>query len=356
MQSTLTHYLDNVTRFLSPELLSPSAKEKIYGIARSVSFGHLSGFECRLRERASQVDFQMGYVPGVSLPPTFLENSVWRLIDSYGSYLLTIPANKRPPLKIILEFDCDQPDSLVPIPSVFLALKKMEPENSPDVIAEAEQLLQESVPCKGMLGKISTTLPDLARVSHLGFMLSRPDNAVRVNISGLGTLEIPAYLKTLGWKSDTAQIEEALEIINPVTSNVVLAIDLVDERVSPRLGLELFINFDLTNPIGQWNPLLDLCVSQSWCTMEKAAGLKNWIGVSQPISDAEKWPSSLKALESIMSAGAYSFLYRYINHFKLIIRPDYPVEAKAYLGFAHRWLDKQRIRDAIESVRNQTDA
>jgi len=353
--STLTQYLDNVTRYLSPALLSPEAKERIYAIAQTVSFGHVSGFECRLGEGQTQVDFQMGYVPGVRLPSAVLENPVWKLIDNYGDFLLTIPADERSPLKLVLEFDCDQPDILVPIPSVFLALEKTEPGKLQDIVVETKQLLPEGVPCTGILDKISATLPESARVTYLGFMLARPENAVRVNISGLDVSDVTDYLKKLGWEFETEELESLLELASPQFSKLTLAIDLVEERVLPRLGLELFIKFDPANPRQQWNPLLDLCTSQNWCTIEKASGLGNWIGVSQPYSDAENWPPSLRALEGFMGAGAYSFLYRYVNHLKLIYTPGLPISAKAYLGFAHRWLDKARIRKTIDAVRNQSD-
>ena len=353
--STLTQFLDYVTRYLSPALLSPEAKENVYAIARQVFFGHVSGFECRLGEGESQVDFQMAYVPGLSLPSAFLENPVWQLIDAYGDFLLTIPADERSPLKLILEFDCAQPVTPMPVPSVFLALEKAEPGKPQDIVAESEQLLPEDVPCTGMLDTISGTLQESARVTYLGFMLARPENAVRVNIAGLDGRGAAAYLKLLGWKSGTTELERLFGLISPLFSRLILAIDLVEERVSPRLGLELFSKFDPVNPKAQWDPLLDICVFQNWCTIEKAAGLKNWIGVSQPGSDAENWPPSLKALEGFMGAGAYSLLYRYVNHLKLVYTPGLPVEAKAYLGFAHRWLDKARIRKAIDAVRNQSD-
>src|SRR5207302_10640316 len=89
-------------------------------------------------------------------------------------------------------------------------------------------------------------------------------------------------------------------------------------------------------PNERWRPLLTRLVEEGLCTPQQGDALSGWPGQSDPARGP--WPDSLILASLRRAADEFGVVQRYLSHVKLSIRPGHPLEAKAYLGFVHRWL------------------
>lgn len=335
---SLASHLKLVMPALSEHLVSPQSLANLEQLLGTLPPISTAGFECRLGADQTQVDFGVAFVNyAAQFRQIFSRYPQWQTLAPFWQAWLHA-ADQQNFTGLLLEFDLDT-DSIDRIPSLFLGLK---PPYSRE-FAALEPLIQSLLPDCGaaVLDQVRVcydSLPTGAVNTHLGAMLSRSAQAVRLNLAGLPTEQIPDYLSAIGWQDPTAQFPPLLSTLSRHVENLhILAID-VGERVLPRIGLECYFSHQPKQE-PRWQTFLDYLVEQELCTAAKAEALLQWPGAIQAGQGNPDWPENLSLGDRFFGSQAGSAFVRWINHIKLVYTPGYPLEAKAYPTFKHCWVE-----------------
>ena len=295
-------------------------------------------------------------------PPSDAASSVWQRLRAFAT-------QHQAPGELLreavtgtwLEFDLDE-DQLLPAPNVFLRLE--DEFGAPPILgplALARQLashrqMQRAVqhlgtePPTAALESLALCLrhrPGAASLKFLGLMLARPVRGFRLALSDVPLTELTAYLRSIGWPGDHRALVPLLYFVRQHADNVALQLDIADDGVQARLGLELSFN-QVKDPTAPWTGLLDALSGLALCDPAKAKAVQAWPAMLRKVDAPELWPVGFSARQS--------WLRRSINHVKLSYEPtqDMPVHegefgpsplaylivnrivtAKAYLAFNH---------------------
>ena len=228
---------------------------------------------------------------------------------------------------VLLEYDVVEiPPETHPEPGLFLCLK-YEPEQARSVAVATDMLIETVGWTHRDVGdaahRVFQALPPGSGISNVGAMPDREPPAIKMVAVGVATGEIRAFLERAGWPGSITQVERVIEAMAPVASRFVLSLDVVDQGLLPRLGLE-FSPPALEKGGAAWRPLIERVAELGWCLPEKKRGLMDFTGVEKVFEDD----------------GVY-MLYKGINHVKLTVAND-DVQAKAYVGFSYFPFEDQR--------------
>ena len=119
------------------------------------------------------------------------------------------------------------------------------------------------------LADILAALPPGGAVRWAGAFPDRRPRALRLLVRGLGS-DGAAFLSRIGWTGDASALEGIASAFRACgVDNHVLALDLVEGRVAPGIGLEL----SRMGRSGGWREAIDMMARKGWCRPEKAAAL-----------------------------------------------------------------------------------
>jgi ubiquinone/menaquinone biosynthesis C-methylase UbiE len=356
MNGSMADYLRVVTPYIRAELVSPPALLTIQTLAQLLPSFSLAGFECRLDAELSRVDFQVNLPhPKLNFPDSLSTHPVWVFFHSFcqewaepTSFLYQGVA------QIHLEFDMDELSSQVPIPCIFLELNQETVQEAQGLIELARRLLNglTSSRLESNLRLCADLLPDGAQITHLGAMLSRSSQGVRLNVKGVSPSHLWDYLVKIGWTDTTNTFPTLVSSLCKFVDEIVLTFD-VGETIHPRVGLECFWEKQPRHE-PRWQLFLDYLVERGLCSPAKRNGLLAWPGFSQKTDNPELWPKSLNWGDRFLGSRTLSVFWRTISLIKIVYQPDRPLEAKGYLAFGHRWFnanallseDQQKTEDA----------
>jgi ubiquinone/menaquinone biosynthesis C-methylase UbiE len=347
MNSSMADYLKVVTPHLHPELVSPLALSNIQALSQLLPPFSLAGFECRLGTEQSRVDFQVNLPhPKPNLQDNFLSSSVWQFFQDFcREWAKPTSCLHQGVAQVHLEFDMiGQPEQLSPC--IFLELNREIVKNTQTLIALALRLLNNSTSSllESNLKRCADSLPDGANITHLGAMLSRSDQGVRVNVKGIAPEHLCDYLVQIGWAESTKTLSTLVSTLSELVDDIILTFD-VGETISPRIGLECFLEKQPLNE-PRWQLFLDYLVEKGLCTPAKQNALLTWSGFSQKADQKQLWPKNLTGIELFLGYKALSVFWRTISFIKIVYQPDSPLEAKGYLAFGHNWFDTTALISA----------
>ncbi len=395
----LAEILSILQSHLAPRLAEPDAIEALQETVRYLAPIPHGGFECRLNNDA-QVDVQQciclrrgdaalqAYLAGI------INNSITgnsrssqdRPTNPAWQRLLHFVTEWRTPSSLLhdelfelwLEFDVDSPSPELPLPSLFFGLKQ-EPVTARHGIAIAERALEllrhgalsnarahtpsNATPDKGQWATEQWTAvqknlhccfhacPADAFISHIGVMLARPTEALRVNIKRLEPAALVPYLNHVGWPGETDEIAGLMEALSRYVDRITVCLD-VGREIYPRIGLECIL---LQQPPAElrWADFVDYLVEQDLCLPQKGAALLDWPGYTNPTTATAAWPGALIGSSLVEPADRFTILERRLSHIKLVYRPQRALEAKGYLWFGHEWLHLQPETAHTEIVRTE---
>ncbi|NEQ55649.1 MAG: hypothetical protein F6K11_36990, partial [Leptolyngbya sp. SIO3F4] len=183
-------------------------------------------------------------------------------------------------------------------------------------------------------------LPIEAKVTHIGFMLSRPLEGIRLIIKKVPPQYIVHYLKKNGWTGTSTSFSRLIKKLSELVDSVALAID-VGKDIYPKIGLEC--SFSSTFNQYRWQIFLDYLVEESICTRDQKSALLNWSGLIQKEDFPDLWPDELSFGDTFLGSKTLSVIWRRINHVKIVYEPKKPIAAKAYLAFGHTWIDSSQL-------------
>jgi hypothetical protein len=342
----MADYLKIVIPHLHPDLVAPTALSHIQPLAQILPAASMAGFECRLGANESRVDFQTLLPLEESLPEKFLTHPTWQsLQEIYREWALPNSLLHQVVEGIGLEFDIDGYSDGVTIPCIFLALKAIVSSDRDRLIETASSLVKRriSTQLESNLRLCADALPPDAFFSHFGAMLSRSSHeALRVVVKGITPEQAIDYLRKIGWEDPSGQFSALVPTLSEFVNYIMLSFD-VGKRVYPRIAWEGFLKKQ-PQDAPQWQPFLDYLVARELCTPSKRDALLAWNGYSGRSSAPEVWPKNISWGDRFLGSRAISVFSRWLNHIKVVYQPGYPLEAKAYLGFAHGWFDPALLR------------
>jgi len=344
--SSMEDYLKVVASHLHSDLISPQALSHLQTLAKILpSFSYYyAGFECRLGANSSPAVDLFVYLPHqqrLNLPAPFLTHPVWQTLQELCCEWVKPTLSKQ--LKDIgLEFDVDGPPSQLPIPILFFEFNRKMDQDKIFVLIETI-LKQFNRPFSKKLAlnlqRCIHELPEGARIIHLGIMFSRPTEAVRIVVEDIQPEQILEYLSQIGWFDPTGR----LKTIVPTLSDLVDRLSFLDidvgETIHAKIGLECFFAKPPKDE-ARWSLFFDYLVEKGLCSAAKRDAIMMWPGSFQKDTDPALWPTHLNWGDAFLGDKAVSVFFRRISHIKIVYQPDVPLEAKGYLGFGHRWLER----------------
>ncbi len=349
MKSTLADSLSLLLPALPKALVSPEAAERVYRTGKALAPIPRGGFECRLAENDPQVDLQQCILreneePArllhhlAALEPVMAEAArpLWDRVTEFvkqwaepSSLLYSGIQN------IWLEFDVNDSSSTIPAPSIFLGLeRKLSDEiDAYKVVASALQMLLSPLDrslVESNLCRCFETCGKTARVSHVGVMLARRVQALRVNVKGLGFEGMEGYLSEIGYRAPRIDLHPLLERVATMVDRVTLCLD-VGAHIFPRLGFECLA-------LQQPHTFMDYLVECGICTLAKRDGMFAWSGYLDPPGSDGAWPDHLVVASLLQPPDQFGVLNRQMSHVKLVYQHQQPLQAKGYLWFGHPWI------------------
>ena len=326
------------------------------------AFGAL-GLECRLAERGTPVlDLQLGAFAGREgkaatrgltrarergeLPeawePVYRLCSEWQSPDS---------ALGRAVAEVWCELDlipgAETIDLTALAPSVFVVLKPLDAGERMAAIQRALDVLvgaDFAEPLRAAVDRCAAAAPDGAWVSHIGVMLGRPVQALRIHVSGVPLWALGDYLAAAGWPGDVDRAIAAAGLLLDRGDWLVLCLDVVGELL-PRLGLEC--GFDQRRGLDpRWEALLRRLVDAELSSAEKTQALLSWPGIVTPAGPAP-WPDALIIDGLSMPAQKLGVVERRLSHVKITVGAGEPQSAKAYFGAGHTTHDLLRPEPVV---------
>lgn len=339
MSCLMKDYLTIITPHLHSDLVSSKALSLIQPLAQILPPSSVAGFECRLGANQSGVDFQVR-LPCLNqnLPERFLTAPAWQFLqDFYQNWASPNSSLHQEIENIGLEFDVNGQLPQVPIPCIFLQFNRETVIDVQSLIKMTTRLLKPTVSplLESNLRRCADSLPTGATISHLGAMLSRQANAVRVNVKGIPPEQLLDYLMQIGWSDPTNTFSTLVSTLSEFVDSILLSFD-VGDTVLPRIGLECFLN-NQPHDEPRWQLFLDYLVEGGLCTPAKKNAFLAWPGFLQKSSVPDLWPSNISFGDRFLGSRAFSLFWRRVSHIKLVYQPGIPLEAKGYLSFGHSW-------------------
>lgn len=308
--------------FLSVALCDGPTRERIQAVARRMPVDSPAIIEVRLAHHESRADFsarvtsreQALHLAAV-FSPHRRESQHWAEFEMAG--------NRVPALWLELDLDPELPD--LPPP---LLIAQLPPE--PDPLWLADTLLpalhgRPLTPAqRETVLSSARAVPPPARLLYAFSLHSRPGNAVRLEILGLGPAESHAYLSLIA--PHTLPTLSEIAPLLAGTENPHLSFDIGEAgEILPRIGLEgAFPTQPPREP--RWAELLSRWADLGLCSPEKRDAVLAWPGQDSYWTAPDRWPAE---------AGIGGRLVRFLSHVKVAGQPGWPPEAKAYLGFQY---------------------
>ena len=368
--------LDEVLRpvwpYLGDSLISPDCISEIAAVARHLPAGmsEIAGFECRLGAAAARADFlvctravdgereSLAGAGPADPRPNGSPDDPWSRVRRFAAEWASpgSPLHERV-WSVWLEFDVAERSAPLPVPNVFVGpARPLAGSTAGDaghawVWATALPALRGAdLPpaIRRGLADCLAALPVGAGVFHVGLMLARPLDAVRVCVVGLDPAAMPEYLGRVGWGGPRGELEGVLERFGRLADRIGLDID-VGETVGPRVGLECYL-IGPTAPLPRWRPLLDELVRAELCRPEKRAALLRYPGYLDDRRSRDVWPEHLLRVASFLESRVQSVVRRSLHHVKLSCEAGRPLEAKAYLAAGHIWARPAQAQADPEAV------
>ncbi|MBL8481880.1 MAG: terpene cyclase/mutase family protein [Rhodocyclaceae bacterium] len=236
--------------------------------------------------------------------------------------------------EVWLELDAKPAAGIFPL-SVFLRLAKLSSQAQQEAIEDAAAVLDLALPDAGRtaVARSLGACPPGAAVTHVGFMLGRPGQPLRLVIERVPFDGMADYLARAGWPGDAQAAQRQVDWLFTHADRIRLAL-AVSDGLRDELGFECFVGRE-NGSDPRFACLLDLLMRQGYCSPEARRRVLAWPAPLTPVSVTEAWPTPLMLDALIRGGNALGWLDCRISHIKLSTDRNRP--AKAYLGFVDAW-------------------
>ena len=339
MKLSFLDHFDSIASALQPQLLSEKCAVSLNELCSFFPFDITSefGFESRLGKNEAFCDFFLKIkknTPGSeilagkstfsSLSPLLLRESIWQKIVKIFDIWTTAGSS----LALLVEefwLEFDYQDSSYNItPNIFFGIienkedsRGMQWESGLRVLDEIYDILFD-IPFPPALAKnlrsCITALPDNAGLKHIGFMIPRQTEAVRLILVNLETNRLEQYLKEIRWPGNYQEVRQMVDGYSAIFNYFVFNIN-IGESVDPYLGIEMYFPKLLQPQFNnRWNVAFDFLESEKLLAHEKRVALTGFC--------------SVRKVSGIFPVSYYNG----ISHLKVVYRQNSQAECKAYFG------------------------
>lgn len=223
------------------------------------------------------------------------------------------------------EFDIAPDAASLPPPAIFL--ERAEATDAARDAAAERRLLDCLGPGTGaQVSDWDSRLPPGARLRFAGQMLSRPEPALRLNLTRLSA---DAALRWLGDHGAGPADAGRFARLFGIGRRTVLAVEAQGDGLGERIGVEC-----KPGDHAGADALIDWVREAGLCRADSAAAALAWPGATARRDAPERWPLDLVLASLARGDGARPALLRQISHAKVTWSGGHPVEAKIYLSFA----------------------
>lgn len=192
--------------------------------------------------------------------------------------------------------------------------------------------------------------PAPAFVAYLGILFSRDVDVLRVNIKKLSVTAVAPFLKKIGYAWAGPELDHWISFVYNYADKVTLCID-IGKDVFPKIGFECFWN---EQPLTEtyWRMFTAKLNANNHYKQDKIEAILNWDKDIFP-GQIKEWPEHLWTASLLKPENEFTFLKKWISHFKLAYCPDKEMELKAYLGYESSYKVKGSL-DVNSGVQYQT--
>ena len=180
---------------------------------------------------------------------------------------------------------------------------------------------------------VASTIPAQGRAFQVGVMGARANPAVRLCVKGLDAGTTEHWLAAVGWPGDRAHLRSILVLLKPLCGQIALNVDILPNRLGPKLGLELY-SARPTLSMDIWEPLHDELAARGLARADKLAALNDF-PLYQQYQQMGAWLRTPPL--------GFPVLVTNLHHLKLVVVGDAIVEAKAYLSVYFPVMDYSSI-------------
>jgi hypothetical protein len=339
MKLSFLDHFNSIASSLQPQLLSEQCAVSLNELCSFFPFDITSefGFESRLGKNEAFCDFFLkikkntpvseilaGKSTFSSLSPLLLREPKWQKIVKIFDIWTTAGSSLGQVVEEFwLEFDYKD-SSYNTTPNIFFGITESKEENSGmqwesrlRVLDEIFDILFE-IPFPPALAKnlmaCITALPDNSGLKHIGFMIPRQTEAVRLILVNLETNKLEQYLKEIRWPGNYQEVRKIVDSYSAIFNYFVFNIN-IGESVDPYLGIEMYFPKLLQPQFNnRWDVAFDFLESEKLLTREKRVALTSFCGVRKV---SRIFPVSY---------------FNVINHLKLVYKQNTAAECKAYFG------------------------
>lgn len=346
--SVLADYLPWLLPADATVLIDGSARDRLHRAAREAPPVDWIAVELRLAPGDDQVDLQQclrrdagDYPVALAHFERFAADPRFRGLSDFLA-VLAAPCSEmaRDVEELFFEYDLPVGSDPAPLPAVFLSLPD-DRDRARSLIAEACALLRgEPLPANVLaaIGRCLDAAQGDASPSHLGLMLSRGVDAVRLNLKGLRRDDFAPFLDACDWPGDVARAQASFDWALGA-DRVTIALD-VAAGPSPRIGFELFFD-DQPAWDDRWRVMLEALKAEGLVTTDRASSFLAVPGDTLPTATSH-WPARYVRQSLTRDPDDFSTFARRVSHIKLTEGPGPAREAKAYFGAGHLWMRGRR--------------
>ena len=366
MKQSFDNLLETLEPFIPRELVAPDVWAMIRNTAARLPAVYHGGLECRLASDDSRVDLHQ-YILHDQVEPELLMDHIrrcnwqqhagWERIESIcRQWRKPGTSLHRWVSQIWLEFDIHGQADNIPCPSVFLQLRHFDDESDSidDLFADLLELLDPLIARADQnslltaLRRCAQLCPAGAGITHIGLMLSRKPNSIRINVKSLAASEWAPFLRTIEWPGQVSELSDLIDPLYDRTDQLVFCLD-VGEGVLPGLGLECLVAAGRDRR-SAWKCFLEDLVEGKMASDGKRDAVLDWGRFIKPPDAAQLWPEDLIAESLLLGPDRFSLISQEINHAKIHFHPSRPPEAKAYLWFGHVWVNSQDVESSLAAA------
>ena len=303
--ASLSDVLALVEPRLGAALLDAPGRAALHHVAARIpaALSPLWGLELRLGDPAPRADFRWEVVRGGDGIPTLAgrnphdpapdvtralreRSPFWQELGRFGGEWLDSPDWCRRLGNLWLEVDAASAavssdaalDAGLDRPNLFWGALRRE--------ADAARVLPAHLAALGRrfygleldqkrVDAVVGALPREGTVFQMGVMGARAVPAVRLCVKDLDAQRRERWLAAIGWPGDRARLRDTLARLEPLCSAVALDVDVLADRVGPKLGIELYGALRMVS-LEPWQPVLDGLLAQGLARADKLAALADF--------------------------------------------------------------------------------
>lgn len=340
---------------LPEQLASAAAIRQLLSLADTLLPIPRALLECHLGNPAHPVDVsQCLFLAERDQFAAFVRERVgWRNIRAFADLWIDPTSPLADGVENVwLEFDTGSS----PLPGVFVKLREAEGKQATfDQWSVAEAALNVLLPdnvFQDNLRRCFEASVGIGSVTHIGAMLSRSSDVVRINVAVESAAAALEYLDSTGWPGLLPPFEDVFRQVFDYVENPTLTFD-AGAAVTSRIGLECVPGHRFLLGDG-WEGFFGFLVERRLCSEEQVTALRSWPGYNDPTNSPNDWPLSLILKTLAQPTASLDVLIRQLNHIKLVFQQDAPtVTAKAYLGYHHENLNPATLATQKNPAKKQ---